>query len=436
MGVTEIKEKIKKVPALHSFGKTLKKTVRLTSAIPAFLAERKIKRGAGLIKVGFMCQYIPAWNKVEPVYRMMKDDPRFEPYLICVPDRFKNCQLQDPGNMENEIYNYFIDHGYSDAINALIGENQFLDLRTMNLSYVFYLRPYNALMPACYGTSVVGSYSRVCLIIYGMTMTTGILETTLNLDFMRNVYCYFAETPFVRQQNIANTKLLHRLKLNRTVFLGMPVLEAIQKQCHAESPAWEFSQNDFRVIWTPRWTTALEDGGSNFFTYYQKLLEYAREHPDVDILLRPHPLTFSHFLETGEMTRQQQDQYKADCKALKNVSIDVLPEYDATFWGSSVLVSDISGIMPEYFSTGKPLIFCATNMVLTPAEHTVRLLEGCYVVNNEQELFSCLDQLKRGIDPLAEKRQEIIKELFGDLQDSASRRIVEYLDGDYQKKNR
>ncbi len=357
----------------------------------------------------------------------MWEDSRFKPYIICVPDRFQNGQLQDPGNMDNECYDYFMDRGYHEAINALVGENEFLDLRAMNLSYVFYLRPYNALMPPCYHSNVVASYSRVCLVIYGMSMTTGILRTTLNLDFMRGVYCYFAETPFVKEQNIANTGLLHKLKLSKTEFLGLPVLETIRKSRNTESPAWEFSQNEFRVIWTPRWTTALEDGGSNFFTYYEKLLEYAQAHPDVDLLFRPHPLTFSHFLETGEMTQQQLDDYRAKCRAIANVSIDTQREYDATFWGSSVLVSDISGIMPEYFSTGKPLIFCASNMVLTPAEHTVRMLEGCYVVNNEQELFACLEQLRQGIDPLADKRQEIIRELFGAPDESPSREITEYL---------
>lgn len=433
MGASVIKEKIKQVPALHRLGKSVKATASQIAVIPDFLAERRVKHGDGPIKVGFMCQYIPAWGKVEPIYRIMKDDPRFEPYIICVPDRFKDSELIDPENMENEIYDYFLEQGYSEAINALIGKNEFLDLRTLDLNYVFYLRPYNLLMPPCYGTTAVSRYSRVCVLMYGMTLTTGILHITLNMGFMRSVYCYFAETPFIQQVNAANTKLLHKLKLSKTVCLGMPAFEAIQKQRDEISPAWKFSENDFRVVWTPRWTTDLAEGGSNFFTYYQKLLEYAREHPDMDFLFRPHPLAFGHFLETGELTQQELDQYLADCEALSNVSIDTEREYNATFWGSSVLVGDISGILPEYFSTGKPLIFCASNMVLTPAAHTKRMFEGCYIVNNDEELFAVLDQLKQGIDPLAEKRKQIATELFGNLQDSPSHKIVDYLANDCKK---
>lgn len=434
MGVSAIKEKMKAVPVLHRLGKSAKATAKQLTAIPDFLAEHRVKHGAGPIKVAFMCQYVPAWGKVEPIYQIMKEDPRFEPYLICVPDRIKNCQLMDPQNMENDVYDYFTASGYPEAVNALIGENRFLDIKSMDLQYVFYLRPYNALMPPCYSTSQVARYSRVCLLMYGVTLTTGILRITLNRDFMRNVYCYFAETPFLEKAGAANTKLLHRLKLSKTVCLGMPALETIHNQKDAESPAWDFSRNDFRVIWTPRWTTDLQEGGSNFFTYYRKLLTYARNNPNVDFLFRPHPLTFSHFLETGEMTQQELDQYKTDCAALDNVSIDTQREYNATLWRSDVLISDISAIMLEYFSTGKPLIFCASNMILTPAEHTVHLLEGCYIVNNDQELFECLDDLRKGIDPLKEKRQKIMSELFGNLEESPSRRIVEFLAEDSSRR--
>jgi CDP-glycerol glycerophosphotransferase (TagB/SpsB family) len=107
--------------------------------------------------------------------------------------------------------------------------------------------------------------------------------------------------------------------------------------------------------------------------------------------------------------------------------LDEEKEYVSTIWNSSVLVSDYSGMIPEYFVTGKPLVFCASNFTFQPAEHFARMLEGCYVVYNEEELHACLEQLKQGNDTLREKREAIIEELFGDTLTNSTNLIIEEL---------
>ena len=44
--------------------------------------ERKNKK----VKVVFLCQMAQLWNKIEPVYQYMLDDPQFETLLLIVPD--------------------------------------------------------------------------------------------------------------------------------------------------------------------------------------------------------------------------------------------------------------------------------------------------------------------------------------------------------------
>lgn len=434
MARVSLKILLQKIPLVPALGKCVKGCVMDGKVIPNFLSERRINRGDGPIRVAFFCQYIPAWTKVEPIYHLMREDERFEPYLICIPSGIRNNRLIHPDSLENDTYDYFREHGYEDAVNALVGKEKWLDLEAMGLSYIFYPRPYNSFMPECYTSRRVSRYSRVCIIMYGMTLTEEVSNTTLNRDFMASVYYYFAETTFAMEKNRKNNSVLHRLGLQKTVCLGMPVLEALSRKRNAVSPSWAFSKNQFRIMWTPRWTTDQAEGGSNFFTYYQRLLDYAEEHPDVDLLLRPHPLTFPHFIETGEMTAEEVTAYQARCASLQNVQLDTQSEYEATFWGSSVLVSDISGMMPEYFTTGKPLIYCASNMELKLSDFSRRMVEGCYVVYNEEELFHCLEDLQAGNDPLREKRATIKKELFGETCEGASARIVEELAKDWNER--
>ena len=136
-----LKEQLKKIPVLYPLAKAAKNGIKDLGAIPGFLAERRIQRGDGPIRVGFLCQYIPSWVKLQPIYEMMQADARFEPLLICVPSNVLNGELQS-SDKHNDTLDYFREHGYPEALDALLPENKWLDLKAMNLSYVFYPRPY------------------------------------------------------------------------------------------------------------------------------------------------------------------------------------------------------------------------------------------------------------------------------------------------------
>lgn len=415
--------KLKSVPAIRRAGSAVKQTLLDASAIPTYLAQRGMAKSAQPIRVGFLCQFIPAWSKLKPVYELMCADPRFQPLLICVPSNIQDSVLV--GNAAgNDTYDYFTAQGY-DAVNALKADGAWLELENLRLDYIFYPRPYNAFLPEAYHSKKVSRFCRILLVLYGMSMTEEVGDTVMDRDFFRYVYLYFAESPFAVEKNRKKGWLLHTLGLQKSVFKGLPGMEEIAERREDVSPAWDFSQNAFRVLWTPRWTTDPSLGGTNFFTYYRVLLRYAGEHPQVDFLFRPHPLALSNFVSNGDMTAGEAEAFRSRVQAMPNVSLDAQKEYFSTMWGASVMISDISGIMPEFFVTGKPLIYCASNMPLTPAAHTRKMLEGCYVVQNEQELLRCLEALQAGDDPLAAVRHRIIGELYGGLDSTPSREILE-----------
>lgn len=421
-----LKETLKKIPGLRPAVKAVKHFFTDARAIPCFLAQKKLPKRDGPIRVGFVCQYIPVWHKLELVYDLMCRDPRFEPMLICVPSNIKHGQLEG-SDLTNDTWEHFQSHGYPQARNALLPDGSWLDLEELALDYIFFPRPYNDLMPGCYHSSLVSRYSRICMVLYAMNISVEDADTTLNRDFFRHVSCFFAECDFSLKTNRRWSWLSHLLGLQHSVYFGMPGVESFYDAQTLPRPAWDFSRGGFRAMWTPRWTTDPAMGGSNFFTYYEFLFQFARENPEYEFLFRPHPLTLSHFLETGEMTQTQVDDFLAQCQQIPNISLDKEKGYAATFWGADVLISDTSGLIPEFFVTGKPLIFCASNMYLEPVSSTKRMLQGCYVVYNKEELTACLAQLKQGSDPLAPIRKEIANEMFGGARRSPAAAIVEHL---------
>lgn len=397
-----------------------------TKAAVKLLLQRTARRAPGPVRVVFICQYIPAWNKAKPVYDKMAADSRFEPHILCLPDRFSDGVLTDPENLENPTYDYYRSQGYP-AINALVGENQWYDLQSLQPDFVFYLRPYDFYMPAQYTSAAVSRYAKLCVILYGIIITQEDAELLISPQFFRNVSYYFAEIPYAARFNRKRFPLSHLLGLRKSPCCGIPAMDSILEAKDIPTDAWDFAGDRFRILWTPRWTTDLKLGGSNFFTYKDWILDYARENADVACLLRPHPLTFDNFIRTGEMTEAEVADYKARCAALPTADIDTRKEYGNTFWQSNVLISDYSGILPEYFFTGKPLIFCRSNFLLEPTDFMEEMMRGWYVVENREQLEDVLAMLRRGEDPLQEKRQLLIPKLFGDRSDDPAEKITAML---------
>lgn len=373
------------------------------------------------ISVVFLCQYIPVWNKFDSIYQEMIKHKNIKATIICIPPEVAFTAPADDTKI-NTTYDFFKknkpDYNIVDALN---GGNGWKDLTEFKPDYVFYTRPYNHYLPEKYRSDEVVKYSKICFLIYGMTLSRSLIDTVFNKDFVKDVYWYFAETNFAYKAFRKRTFFTSLLGYRRCDFLGMPALEEVMNSRNQSSNSWGFSKNNFRIIWTPRWTTSIEEGGSNFFEYNYKLIDLADKKPEIDFLFRPHPLSFANFVKTGEMTEKDVEDYKHEVEIRSNTSLDYEKEYTATFWESSALVTDISSIMPEYFITGKPIIFCNNNMKLSLVDHTIDMLKGCYVVNSWEEVQDRILKLYNGQDELADKRKSLIKQVFGEIEGSSAR---------------
>ena len=125
------------------------------------------------------------------------------------------------------------------------------------------------------------------------------------------------------------------------------------------------------------------------------------------------------------MTEEEVNDYLKQIEAMPNMSMDKEKEYNGTIWASDALIADISAFMPEYYITGKPIIFCASNMFLELTEDMEMLLKGCYISYNEEDTYKYLDKLKFGEDTLKPVRQEMINHIFGESLNNSSAKIVE-----------
>lgn len=410
-----------------------KKLIRIAGAVLDIYAwnitpRNYCNKGTGFhekICVVFIAQYIPAWIRIKDLYDSICMDQRFESHIVCVPSDIKKGKRTSLDRYHNDTFDYYVSKNY-DAMDAFQG-GEWLDLRTLSPDYVFFLRPYNDYMPKIYSSKNVSRYAKVCNILYATVLTKHEIDVVFERQFFRYTYYFFSETEEIKQYYEKRFSMGIKKGILHVECCGIPILENILKASNEDAPNWSFSENAFRIIWTPRWSMDPIIGGSNFFRYKDVLIEYVEEQEDTDLMIRPHPMMFSNFIKTGEMTEAEVVQYKEQCEKSQKIIIDASKEYLASFWQSSVLISDFSSVILDYFVTGKPIIYCCPINEFDYTNQMKRILEGCYAVHNGEELFRFITMLKNGEDPLKKDRLKIIDEIFNEKAGNSSERIIQCL---------
>lgn len=380
------------------------------------------KPGTDKIRLVFIVQFPTFWGKIEPVYRRASEREDYEVLILTVPviDRLGEVDHL-PADTENAAYESLKNEN-TVVLNALDKDGNWIDLEKYQPDYVFYPRPYDIHLPKLYQSGSVKEYAKVCYVTYGFLISKVNQKTCMNKEFFRNCYFYFAENAIVAKINRRRMPLSHMLGYRKTVNIGYPSLLHIMEQKDVQSPLWDFARGKdlFRIIWTPRWTTNLQAGGSNFFRYKEKVFEYAQKNQEAAVLYRPHPLTFQNFLHTGEWTQEEMDEFLHRYEIQPNMNIDQEKEYGCTFWESDVLLTDGSSIDVDYFITGKPIIRCMREEKIKGEFNAFKkeMLKGIYCAYSWEEVENYLTRLQKGEDPLKEIREQLVQTLFSNNFDT------------------
>lgn len=156
------------------------------------------------------------------------------------------------------------------------------------------------------------------------------------------------------------------------------------------------------------------------------MLEYAKAHPEIRWVFKPHPLLRRRLIENGFMTRQEVD----DCyQAWERIGITCYDGgYADLFKRSRALVTDSGSFLLEYMTVGKPLIRLEPvdfNMRFSPV--FARVLDSFYTCRSVDEMKAALKLVVEDRqDPRREERQTAAKAagLYGN---QAAERICAYL---------
>ena len=193
----------------------------------------------------------------------------------------------------------------------------------------------------------------------------------------------------------------------RYVVTGHPALDRLTREAGRQpkegyviyAPHFSFphpKQQEFYTIGTFDWNGL-------------KILEYAELHPEIKWVFKPHPILRGLLPELGFMTEEEVDAYYERWARIAVTSFDA--DYQDLFLESRVLITDCGSFLPEYGSTGRPVIrlICAKNTHIPP-KAARDVYDTYYNVHNLAEMYATFRMvIEAGCDPNREKRLAAVR---------------------------
>lgn len=374
--------------------------------------QKKLSEGARKIRVGFLVQMKEVWDKQAPVYEKLTVDNRFSASLIVVPPYDSRTSVCSSGEYEALLRFLKTKYPAADILKAY--DKHWLDLSPIGFDYIFYPRDWENELPPAYRTKEVIKYAKTCYIPYGIGGFRYDRQFYLKRSFFLSLYINFCNSK-------EEADLFPENRYKHNIFLGLPVIDgSIARQQGNEA-------GSNTVLWTPRWTFEEMYGGTTFFAYKDKILSLKTKIPDINLILRPHPLTFKNALRLGLMTERDIEDYKNSVRE-HGASFDTNEMAGDTFRQTGILITDYSSIILEFFLSGKPVIYCAkTNINFS--ETYKQMIRGCYIAENWEQIETIVQKLRKGEDDLKTVRMNIIENIKKQ-HIGATERIINFLVND------
>ena len=378
------------------------------------------KESGEKINVVFVCHRPPVWESLHSVFNALKADERFQVTIVAIPNKKELPGLW----LNHEEYESEGAEEFWKPYGCLNGYNyetkEWLDLRSLKPDYVFFQQPYNVARPKAYQSGVVSKYARIAYVDYfSPLMYDSVYEECTPIDFLDSLSFFFTQN---QDEYEELTKRFQQsvnglCKIRNT---GFPRFDEIMSYDGKPCDAWN-STESFKILWTPRWTT--NEGNCNFFAFKDRMTGFCAGNPAVELVFRPHPQAFREWESTGELTKEQREEY-LKCFENSNMHLDESSNYMPLLFSTDCLITDRSSILVDYFCTLKPIIYC-------PGKQKSQILDeymkGMYIAHTWEELEKTVRQLMNHEDPLAETRKDIVKRYLKVGETSVAERIRQEL---------
>lgn len=422
----KIKQKIKKSPMGNFIIKLYQIRYLYSDIISIFNIKKQQLRKTedNKLKIVFLCQLEQLWSKIEPVVDCSISKEQIEVFIIIIPNG--NFELKESDFLKKLKEKYSI---FSNVKIIFTSFNNPYSLKNIKPFCVFYPRPFNNYLPHEYCTKNVSKYSKICLIPYGYNSLCYNEEKKIsyNKQFIKYVSYLFVENKYFMINLSNDYKFRSKFKINNFLNFGYPAFEKYNLLNYKKS-------DKFTVLWTPRWTSDKNLGGTNnFCLWYKKIFNYFIKNKEMNLIFRPHPLAFDNYVKSKLLSIEELEQIKNVFLENENLTLDENYDYAESFDVADILISDISSLVPEFFLTGKPILFCSDMQDNYFSQEFNLMRKYFYKIECIDDLLENISNIYKNGDSKKEERMIVVKNLLLQHKNS-SENIVKYLIDEYRRR--
>ena len=301
---------------------------------------------------------------------------------------------------------------------------------------VFYILPYMRIYPDSMKIDNLPPSVLYSYIPYGEFIENDLDDNLYNFGWNERIWKIFCST----NEYFMNASKKSKVGSSNVVLSGSARMDALINYEDTEDIN-ENSDKKKKIIWAPHHTLA-RPGMSEIATYstfdqnFNFFYDFAKNNPDIEWVLRPHPLLKEILSEVdtymkidGLIDENFVEDYFFKWNSLPNATVNENLDYIDLFATADAMITDCVSFKAEYLFTNKPgLILTRKNVKYEGYKKTVT--DAWYVERGDdfEKIVNFIDNVVvDGNDYLKEKREKIFKENFDYNVGNASKFIFEYI---------
>lgn len=320
------------------------------------------------IKVGFYFDYSSNWCGDE-VYNLFAQDEHFEPIIflpIYIGTELNRREfLNDSKKFKARGLNVFEMKSYSDDV--------------PKCDILFRSMPYPEWVPPAVSLANI-NVKETLLIYIPYSFFIGFYISRL---FLYNVSWKVFFTTF---EELEKHREATKFGIPCGVYSGYPKLDVFFKSDSKFHFDWKMTRPDSKkIIWAPHHSIEKYHGGRSTFQWnYQFMYEFAKSHPEISWVVKPHPNLFRSAIWTKLFpSTEVLKEYFQKWDDLPNAQVYTGAYYQDIFATSDGMIHDSASFTSEYQYVNKPMIFLTREGTVYDSPLYNELFKCSYLVDGK-----------------------------------------------------
>lgn len=294
------------------------------------------------IKVGFWFELSSHWCG-DDVYNLFAQDERFEPIIFVPIDKWNEFN-------RNEFIN---DSKKFKARGLNVFEMKSASLDIPKVDILFRFSPYPEYVPPAFSLANIKVTETLFVHIpYTFVMGEHLLPIPLYNVCWKIFYSFLME--------LEKHRKLHKFGTPRGLYSGYPKLDVFFKRDSKFHFDWKITRPDAKkIIWAPHWSIINRSyAHATFLWNYQFMYEFAKAHPEISWVVKPHSLLFQSAISTKLFpSTEALKEYFQKWDDLPNARFYMGTYYQDIFATSDGMIHDSFSFIAEYQYVDKPMIY-------------------------------------------------------------------------------